>query len=39
MLCRKHKYNLDEIINRCLEFYDTKINKKCIFLMNSSVKL
>ena len=38
MLCAKHEYDHDVIINKCLGFYDLKDNKRYILFMNSSIK-
>ena len=39
MLCAKHEYDCDMIINKCPGIYDLKNNKKYIVFMNSSIKL
>ena len=39
MLCAKCKYDHDMIIDKCLEFYDLKSNKRYIFFTNFSIKL
>ena len=39
MLCAKREYNRDMIIDKCLEFYDLKSNKRYIFFMNFNMKL
>ena len=39
MLFAKRKYNSNMIIDKCLEFYDLKSNKRYIFFMNFNIKL